>query len=326
MVSSSLRGQFNDPEAFSRRHSLQSILHLSKLLAEDGDEFSEFHFRACAYSNSLPNNQEWPILDSLAQIRARWAVYARHELLSVATQGLFYALLDGYEASVERFRDSVRLVEWFSALPEIQEALDTIGANSRFSSIIDNAGNQLPPITNWSELDHEIQHAERLVQLCRSEKSAENRREIVVVALGVLIALAQRFSTEGRAYGDLEFEEGYFNYYPLNLQSFQYHVVNTWSSLTARQVLNWLLQYWCIENHMRVALRKLWTQSQSTFRIRPADRGFEVIEKPLPAHTRPRFKQSVRILKDIGVLEQEDSGTWVPSSLGMNLLELGDAS
>ena len=85
------RDLFYDSEALSRRHSLQSILHLSKLLLEDGDELSEPNFRACAYSNSLPNNQEWPILDSLAQIRARWAVYARHELLSVATQGLFYA-------------------------------------------------------------------------------------------------------------------------------------------------------------------------------------------------------------------------------------------
>ncbi|MYI77716.1 MAG: hypothetical protein F4077_08170 [Gammaproteobacteria bacterium] len=319
------RDLFYDPEALSRRHSLQSILHLSSLLAEDGDEISEFNFRACAYSDSLPNNQDWPILDSLAQIRAKWAVYARHELLSVATQGLFYALLDGYEASVERFHDSVQLVEWFSALHETQDALDAIGTNTRFSSIIEIAGNELPPLTNWSDPNHEIQHAERLVRLCRSEKSAENRREVVVAALRVLIALAQRFSAEDRAYGDLVFEDGYFSYYPLNLQSFQYHVVNTWSSLTARQVLNWLLQYWCIENHMRVALRKLRTQSQSTFRIRPADRGFEVTEIPPAVHTRPRFNQAVRILKDLGILEREDSGLWVPSSLGISLLELGDA-
>ena len=320
-----VRGKFSDPEALSRRHSLQSILHLSKLLSQD-DELSEPNFRACAYSNSLPNNQEWPILDSLSQIRARWAVYARHELLSVATQGLFYALLDGYEASVERFHDSVQLVEWFCALPEIQEALDSIGANTRFSSFIETAGNQLPPLTNWSDPYHEIKQAERLVQLCRSDKSAENRREIVVAALLVLIALAQRFSAEDRAYGDLVFEELYFKDYPINLQRFQYHAVNTWSAMTARQVLHWLLQYWCIENHMRVALRKLRTQSQSTFRIRPSDRGFEVTEIPPSVHTRPRFNQAVRILKDLGILEREDSGLWVPSSLGISLLEQGDAS
>lgn len=319
------RGRFDDTEALSRRHSLQSILHLSKLLSEVGDEISEFNFRACVYSNSLPNNQQWLPLDSLAQIRARWSVYARHELLSVATQGLFYALLDGYEASIESFDDSAQLVDWFSALPEIQEALDKIGTKVRFSSVIETAGKELPPLTNWSEPNHEIQYAERLVHLCRSEKSAVNRRDIVVAALRVLISLAQRFSTEKCVYGDLEFEAGYFNYYPINLQSFQRHLVNTWSSMPTGQVLNWLLQYWGIENHMRVALRKLRTQSQSTFRIRPSDRGFEVTDIPPAVHTRPRFNQAVRILKDIGVLEREGSGRWVPSARGISILELGDA-
>ena len=131
--------------------------------------------------------------------------------------------------------------------------------------------------------------------------------------------------TQGCAYGELVFEEGYFRYYPINLRSFDYHRANTWASLTMREVLRWLLLHWGIEVHLRVALRKLRGQSQSTFRIRPSDRGLEVIAVPPAVHTRPRFNQSVRVLKDIGALERNASDSWQPSSLGVSMLELGDA-
>ena len=319
------RGRFHAPEALSRRHTLQSILHLSTLLSANNDQISEAKFRACTYSNGLPNNQLWATPDSLAQNRARWSVYARHELLSVATQGLFYALLDGYEESGHRFQASPQLVDWFISTPEIQEALAAIGAKKRFSQIIETTGARLPPLTNWSDPKHEIQLTELLVQFCRNYKSAENRRHIVAAALLVLISLAQRLSTENRAYGDLVFEDGYFNHYPINLQSFQSHVANTWSSMTAAEVLKWLLLHWGIDNHLRVALRKLRTSSQSTFRIRPSDHGLDVTEIPRAVHTQPRFKQALRILKDLGILRRVNSGHWTPSERGISLLELGNA-
>ena len=95
--------------------------------------------------------------------------------------------------------------------------------------------------------------------------------------------------------------------------------------MTLTEVFRWLLLRWGVDNHMRVALRKLRTQSLSTFRIRPSDRGFEITEIPPAVHTRPRFNQAVRILKDIGVLEREESGKWIPSARGITMMELGDA-
>ena len=50
-----------------------------------------------------------------------------------------------------------------------------------------------------------------------------------------------------------------------------------------------------IELHLRVALRKLRGQSQSTFRVRPSDRGMEVIAVPPAVHTRPQFNQALRV-------------------------------
>ena len=77
--------------------------------------------------------------------------------------------------------------------------------------------------------------------------------------------------------------------------------------------------------HLRVALRKLRGQSRSTFKIRPSDRGFEVVGVPPVTHTRPRFNQALRILKDVGALTRSESGKWISSELGREILEKGDA-
>ncbi len=319
------RNLFHDIEALPRRRTLQSILQLATLLAYEDTDVSEATFRACAYSGGLPSGRHWETPRSLIQNRAKWSIYARNELLSVAIQGLFFALLDAYEESRFRFDASAQLVEWFVHEPETLSALEEIGTDSHFSQLMSSAATNLPPLTQWKDPSHEVQFAEQIVKLSRQDKSADNRRLIIVAALRVVIALAQRPSGEHNAYGDLVFEDGYFRYYPINLRSFSYHTKNTWSSLETRDYLRWLLLHWGIDTHLRVALRKLRGQSQSTFRIRPADNGLEVIGIPQAVHTRPRFNQAVRVLKDIGALSRTESGVWIPSELGTEMLEFGDA-
>ena len=102
--------------------------------------------------------------ESLVQERANWSVYARNELLSVAVQGIFYALLDGYEASGQRFHASNQLVDWFIQTPEIKSVLAAIGASQSFSQVVESNAVQLPPLTNWAEPNHEIQYAEQVAQ------------------------------------------------------------------------------------------------------------------------------------------------------------------
>lgn len=117
----------------------------------------------------------------------------------------------------------------------------------------------------------------------------------------------------------------YFRYYPINLQSFAFHTNNTWAAMSLEEVLRWLLTHWGVELHLRVALRKLRGQSRSTFRIRPSDHGMEVVAIPPAVHTRPRFSQALRVLKDIGALKRTAPGQWRQSKLGVSILELGDA-
>jgi hypothetical protein len=68
-----VRGPFHAPEALPRRQTLQSFLQLAKLLHDDGEEFSEYMYRACAYTGSLPSGTPWTIPETLASNREKWA-------------------------------------------------------------------------------------------------------------------------------------------------------------------------------------------------------------------------------------------------------------
>ena len=217
-----------------------------------------------------------------------------------------------------------------SGMTTVGQPGDALGLKTEspcLAEYLKEASNRLPDIAQWSEASHEVQLTESIAQLSRprAEKSAESRSTMILAGLQSLTALSHRRPDGDNPYGELVFDEGYFNYYPINLKSFDYHLVKTWSSLSVQEMLRWLLLNWGIEVHLRVALRKLRGQSQSTFRIRPSDRGMEVIAAPPAVHTRPRFNQAVRVLKDIGALELAESGRWRPSAFGKAMVELGDA-
>lgn len=320
-----VRGLFHDADALPRRRSLQSLLHLTELLGKEEEEVSEATFRGCAYTGTLPSGTAWPVSPHLAGNREKWAVYASNEILSIAVQGLFYALLDAYEESGLRFDASTQVVDWFLHQPEARKVLKELGRTRTFTQSLAGSSAWLPALTDWREPSHEVYLMEHIERLSRAPKTADNRQAIIAAALRALIALASRIGRRSSPYADMVFDKGYFLYYPINLQSFAFHQKNTWAPMTMEAVLRWILTHWGIDQHLRVALRKLRGHTQSTFRVRPADRGMEVIAVPPAVHTRPRFDQALRVLKDIGALEQTEAGAWQPSDLGISMMELGDA-
>lgn len=318
-----VRGPFHDPDALPRRRSLQSLLNLTALLSKEGLGASEEMFRGCAYSGHLPSGTRWEVAPNQIENQEKWAVYARNEILSIAVQGLFHAVLDAYEESGLWLDSGTQVADWFVKRPETQEAIDIVGRQA-FSQCVTRSTTWLPEITQWQAPDHEVILMDKIVQLSRGPKSSDARREIVAASLRTMIALAYRSDHSSDPYLAIAFDKGYFDYYPINLRSFAGHTVGTWSAMPMEKVLQWTLTHWCIELHLRVALRKLRGQSQSTFRIRPSERGMEIIAVPPAVHTRPRFSQAIRILKDIGALDMKD-GAWFPSCLGRTFMELGDA-
>ena len=92
--------------------------------------------------------------------------------------------------------------------------------------------------------------------------------------------------------------------YPINLVSFRIRV-QSWRAMKLADFVSDIVA-WCLNTHLRVALRKLNQTGRSTFHLRPAERGIEVVgDIPPPAHTTPRFEQAVQILRDIGALTRD---------------------
>jgi hypothetical protein len=321
-----VRGIFADEDALPRRRSLQAIISLATRLFESGLPVFEATFRACTYTGHLPDGSLWTLPDRLLGNRARWALYSRNELLSVAVQGLFFALLDAYEESRLKFQTGRELVRWALSTPEVRGTLQTLDGGRSFADQVRQARDWMPDVADWRDPLHEVSLAETVVESGSERRSPERREAICLAALRILVALAARAPNDLKPYGTIEFQADYFKNYPINLRSFQRHCSTDWPALPMRDVLAWLLDHWGLELHLRVALRKLRGQSQSTFRIRPSDRGLEVIEPPAPAHTRPRFRQSLTILKDLGLLADDGSGALQPTDRCLALMELSDVS
>jgi hypothetical protein len=319
------RGHFSGIEALPRRRSLQSILQLSELLSDKGHGMTETEFRACSYTSSLPDGEAWPVRDSLRGNRAKWGIYARNELLSIAVQGLFAALLRAYEEEGLRLHSSSQIAGWYMTQPEVQGAFDGLGTKQDFSKCVADSHGWLPPLSDWLNNAHEIQLADRIARLTVAKPGAEQRREVIAAALRILIALASRSIAGKDPYGEIVFNERYFQSYPINLRAFNRLSKSDWTSMALSDLLTWLFVNWGLELHLRVALRKLRGQSKSTFRIRPTENGMEVTTVPLAVPTRPRFRQAVRILKDIGAMTRSESGLWHSNRLGKSMIELGDA-
>ena len=115
-----------------RRRSLQTILYLSEDLAKWNVSIDLKNFRGCTYCGAMPNGVSWNLPQRLDQNRRKWSVYQRNELLSLAIQGIFYALLDAYQEINYRFHTVDELIRWFVNTPEVDNLKEVFRLNARF--------------------------------------------------------------------------------------------------------------------------------------------------------------------------------------------------
>lgn len=151
----------------------------------------------------------------------------------------------------------------------------------------------------------------------------DDAQTLIELSLTVLALLACRDDLSRSPYGGIAMPPEALTNYPINLESFRSRVA-TWRTMTISEVIADLVM-WCLNTHLRVALRKLNQTGRSTFHMRPSERGLEVVgEIPPPANTTPRFDQAVQILRDIGALTRDLSKPnrqTTVSGVGVKLME-----
>jgi len=320
------RNESYEQEGMQRRRSLGLILHLARSLT-DGHDLTESVFRACTYSGALPGQTPWTVPDSLRPTLACWAVYQRNDLLSIACQtvlGLALRELEPQDAASRMAYGSVEaFAEAFSNGAPVAAVARNLNANL-VGDFLDRLANSMPPLAFWENEEHEIQVALRMLA---SWSRGDDTHTLLQLSVTVLALLACRDVPSQSPYGGVAMSPEALVDYPINLASFRARV-ETWRPMSFSAFTADLVT-WCLNTHLRVALRKLRYTGRSTFHMRPSERGLEVVgEIPPPANTTPRFRQAVQILRDIGALTRDASKPnrqTRPSDVGIALMEASSA-
>jgi hypothetical protein len=188
----------------------------------------------------------------------------------------------------------------------------------KFHDAVAEMKSRIPTIGDWGNTEHEFSLSRWVV-----ENHAKESHELTLQhSVDVLLCLAAREGNNAESYAKFEFPDGYFTYYPINLKTFSHHCGATWRGLTLKEFLGWVADRWGLETHLRVALRKLRGNGQSTFKVLPTENGLQVANDiPSPVYTSPRFRQGLRMLRDLGTVEATGEDRYRLTGLGRELLE-----
>jgi len=281
-----VRGQFKEHDRAeqmqTRRQTLQTILCYAD---EHGGLVEVRDFLAATYARTLPDG-------------SRWGVHQRHELLSIAAQGLFHLLLHHYRNSGTLQVDSDVLIQSLLEGELVQTLAESMDLDASVRSCIESTGDHWCSLNDWSNPKHEVQLALHVQDTCRAAGLSDASG--LEAALRLLLILMKREETK-RAYADFSLPVDFFDVYPVNLANFA-AISDEWKDMSIRELLAWVWKRWNMETHFRTALRKFRYVKQSTFLLRPGDYGYEVIQVPDAVFSSPRLKQAIRILEDIGAL------------------------
>ncbi|MFT3840769.1 MAG: hypothetical protein QM723_27510 [Myxococcaceae bacterium] len=298
-----------------RRASLGLMLDLSSQTARDAKYAFEGLLRGGAYTGALVDGSAWKVAKPLERVLRGWGTYQRNELLSIAVQGLFAAVLRAIERdeahSIRQATDAsdiaVRLLSSFGA--DLKLPLDDLVARVR---------GELPALVDWQKEGHELQRGWRLQNL--PLKDDAKLEAIAQESIAILLALLAR-GVDEYPYGDFELDAEYFDPREVHLLSLRHASKTAWAGLTVEAWVRWLAVQWGVTRHLRVALRKLRGERRDTFRIRPLEGELRVVEAPEPVFTQPRVSRAQQILRDLGLVEYDDEEVMVLTDLGQTELE-----
>jgi hypothetical protein len=308
-------------EGEQRRHSLGLIQQLADSLPA-GWDLTEPAFRACVYTGALPGGTPWVIPEALRSTCANWVVYVRNDLLSVAFQTILAICLKElqpqFSSQRQMFSSVEAFAEWFASSEKVAGVLSDLGQSS-FDALVIHSRDQGPDLSDWGNIAHEFQLGRQLIDGWKSEAEI---KPLLAQSLKLLAMLVVRDDLNKLAYSGLAITPESLKDYPINLMSFRNRCAD-WQSMSLQQVVSELV-LWCLDTHLRVALRKLRQSNRSTFQLRPSERGLEVVcdEIPPPSQTTPRFRPAVQILRDLGVFTRDDQQKTRLTDFGRGLMEV----
>jgi hypothetical protein len=161
---------YRSPDSDNRRASLGLVLDLiGRNLKLNGYNLQNV-FLASAYTTALANGASWDVHPSLVKVQRGWSIYQQNELLSLALQALFAAVLRAIE------RDRSGRLENAAAAGDICVGLLPSSMRSprrRVADILPKLKSSLPALSAWQNDAHEIQRGWKILELGTGDAALE---------------------------------------------------------------------------------------------------------------------------------------------------------
>ena len=200
----------------TRRASLGLMLDLAGQAARDPQYAFEGLLRGGAYTGALVDGSTWQVAKPHEVVLRGWGTYQRNELLSIAVQGLFAAVLRAIE------RDEGQSIRQTSDAADIAvRLLSSLGADLKVSldALITRVRGELPALADWQREDHELQRGWRLQNLRLDDDT--KLEEIAQESIAILLALLAR-GVDEYPYRDFELDPEYFDPREVHLLSLRH--------------------------------------------------------------------------------------------------------
>ncbi len=311
-----------DGNGLQRRHSLTLLLSAIDAMTRQGQgRLNIDYVRGVLYGHSLGEGKPWSVPPLLTPTAHAWATYVRNDLLSIAAQTAFFSSLLILGNCGRRFDTAEGFGHWLSSRSATKK-LDKVVGGASFGEALRLAKQSAPPQADWDSDRHEMQLSFDCIARFTEIEDEADAAAAIGFALRMLVLLGARIDADATEYEASLLAEDFLSGYPINLHSFRRHALNGWQSLSIPSLVGWLVKDWGINAHLRIALRKLRSNPQATFRLRPTDHGLVVEDAvPPPVPTNPRLRQGIQILRDLGCIEQRGPDTTPAlTSLGQTLL------
>lgn len=296
--------------AVARSKTMAYQLLLAKKASDYEHEFNVTLFRKLTYSQSGFELDNLDLPQSLKETTQKWQVYSCSEMLSIALQGVFFAMLQAIKSELA-LTSTHELAEYFWNKGVGSTVLDNANIHDTKDYFI-RTFNTLPSINDWQNDNHELQSVNQIISLTdrTGDISEEDLVSLINHCLKILIAICVR-EENLQVSENIPSTPEYSSKYPVNLRTVQAKLNNELANKNIVEAMTSFTQQYCLENHWRVAMRKLRYQSQNTFRFEASERGLIVNAVPSATHTSPRFYQSTQVMKDLGLLSTTDRLTTV---------------
>ena len=283
------------------------------------------HFRNVAYYGYDSQSHAFQPPTDLRDVHHQWSIYQTGEFVHYAVEIAFDALLkhlatpDVADTEAGHFitkisQDALRVTSTGMGLGSTTNPW----RDRSVGDIIEEARTQQKPLNDW----HNDPWSEEKLIRNLDEQPPLSR---LVRAFACLVSICARNRTPENPYQAFSgLPSDWFDQHRVNLATVRKYMTED-AGRNAAEVFAGLLKEFVVGQHLKVAMRKLHYQSQSTFKLIIEEGRFVWVENFIPTFTNPRLQQAFWFLRDLGLCSGA-AEEWQLTDAGKKQLERGNVN